>query len=127
MARHVVTAMLLVVALIHLLPLVGVLGGPRLAALYGITLDDPNLMVLMRHRAVLFGLLGGFLAFAAWRPRLQPMALVAGFISVFSFLALAWLIGNSNAQMERVVMADQVAAVCLLIALPVFLISRRKA
>ena len=39
----------------------------------------------------------------------------------------AWLIGESNAQMERVVVADQVAAVCLLIALPVFLISRRKA
>ncbi|HQV49808.1 MAG TPA: hypothetical protein PLF10_11055 [Dokdonella sp.] len=127
MARHVVGAMLLVVAVIHLLPLVGVLGGPRLAALYGITLDDPNLMILMRHRAVLFGLLGGFLAVAAWRPRLQAMALAAGYISVFSFLGLAWLIGESNAQMERVVMADQVAAVCLLIALPVFLISRRKA
>jgi hypothetical protein len=119
--------MLLVVAVIHLLPLVGVLGGPRLAALYGITLDDPNLMILMRHRAVLFGLLGGFLAVAAWRPRLQAMALAAGYISVFSFLGLAWLIGESNAQMERVVVADQVAAVCLLIALPVFLISRRKA
>jgi 4-amino-4-deoxy-L-arabinose transferase-like glycosyltransferase len=55
------------------------------------------------------------------------MALAAGYISVFSFLGLAWLIGESNAQMERVVVADQVAAVCLLIALPVFLISRRKA
>ncbi len=72
-------------------------------------------------------LLGGFLAVAAWRPRLQAMALAAGYISVFSFLGLAWLIGESNAQMERVVVADQVAAVCLLIALPVFLISRRKA
>jgi hypothetical protein len=86
--RHTLTAALLVAALIHLLPLSGVLGAERLATLYGVPVADPNLMILMRHRAVLFGLLGVFLGVAAFIPALQGAALVAGMISVVSFL---WL------------------------------------
>ena len=57
--RHLVTAALLVV---------GVLGAERLNQLYGIDASEPNLAVLMRHRAVLFGLLGGFFVLAAFKP-----------------------------------------------------------
>jgi hypothetical protein len=68
----------------------------------------------MRHRAVLFGLLGLFLVHAAFRPTLQPLAFVAGFASVVSFLALAYSTGGYNAGVARVVTADWVALVCLL-------------
>ena len=54
--RYLVSAMLTVVAVINLLPLSGVLGTDRLHALYGVSFDEPNLAILMRHRAVLFGL-----------------------------------------------------------------------
>lgn len=114
--RHVITACLLVVGVIHLLPLSGVLGGERLAALYGLqarAFDDPNLAILMRHRAVLFGLLGSFLLLAAFRPDLQGIAMVAGFVSVLSFLWLAWVEGPHNAHVDRVVTADLVALACL--------------
>ncbi len=114
--RYVVSAMLVVVGVIHLMPLSGVLGSERLAALYGLSFDQPDLAILMRHRAVLFGLLGAFLLLAAFRPALQPLALVAGFISVVSFLCLAWSVGNYNAQVGRVFAADVVALVCLVIA-----------
>ncbi len=114
--RTLVSAMLLVVAGIHLLPLSGVLGAARLTALYGIPIDEPNLAILMRHRAVLFGMLGGFLAYAAFTPRLQVAAVSAGFVSVASFLWLAWSIGGYNAQLSRVFVADVVALVCLLVA-----------
>ena len=55
--RYLASAMLVVVAVIHLLPVSGVLGSERLAALYGLPFNEPNLAILMRHRAVLFGLL----------------------------------------------------------------------
>ena len=113
--RYTVSAMLVVVAVIHLLPLSGVLGAGRLAALYGLPFDKPNLAILMRHRAVLFGLLGGFLLLAAFRPAFQPVALIAGFVSVASFLILAWSEGVYNAQLGRVVVADLVALLCLVV------------
>jgi hypothetical protein len=113
--RYVVSAMLVVVGVIHLMPLSGVLGSERLAALYGLSFDQPDLAILMRHRAVLFGLLGAFLLLAAFRPELQTAAFVAGFVSVVSFLYLAWSVGNYNAQIGRVFVADVVALVCLVI------------
>lgn len=113
--RHLVSAMLVVVGVIHLLPLSGVLGSERLAALYGLSFDETNLAILMRHRAVLFGLLGLFLCFAAFRPAWQTIAFVAGFVSVVSFLWLARSTGGYNALVARVVVADIVALVCLII------------
>ena len=46
---HIVSAMLVVVGVIHLLPIAGVLGGERLTALYGIDFAEANLAILMRH------------------------------------------------------------------------------
>jgi len=105
--------LLSVVALIHLLPVSGVLGAERLSARYGLDASAPDLQILLRHRAVLFGLLGTFLLLAAFRPGLRGLGLVAGWVSVLSFLVLAAGVGGYNAQVQRVVVADVIAAVCL--------------
>lgn len=102
--------------IIHLLPLPGVLGAERLAALYGVALADTNLVLLLRHRAVLFGLLGLLLLAAAWKPAWQKLALAAGLVSVVSFLLLAGAPGQYNAGIGRVFKADIVALVLLLVA-----------
>ena len=115
--RHVVSIALVLVAIIHLAPLAGVLGSDWLAAMYGIAADEPNLQILMRHRAVLFGILGVFLAVAAFIPKMQASAFAAGFASVISFLWLAWSTGGYNAQIGRVVTADVVAVVLLVLGL----------
>lgn len=124
--RHLVSAMLVVVAIIHLLPLSGVLGPERLAALYGVNFAEPNLAILMRHRAVLFGLLGLFFLLAAFKPHLQDIAFVAGFASVLSFLYLAWSGGGYNPQVGRIVAADVVALVCLVVGVAARLYTRRQ-
>jgi hypothetical protein len=113
--KYVVSIALLVAGVIHLLPLPGLLGAERLASLYGLAFDDANLVILMRHRAVLFGLLGAFLVVAAFVPGLQPAAFVGGFVSVLSFFWLTWSAGNYNAAIGRVVTADIVALVALVI------------
>lgn len=110
------TVLLIVPAVIHLLPVPGVLGQSRLDALYGLPFDDPNLLILMQHRAVLFGLLGVFLLIAAFRPELQVMAIAAGLISALSFIVIALASGGYNEAIQRVVVADVVAIACLVAA-----------
>ena len=114
--EKIVTALLILVGIIHLLPLSGVLGAERLIALYGISFSEPNLEILMRHRAVLFGLLGLFLLYAAFNPFLQWIAIVAGIVSVVSFIAIAWSVGAYNESIHKVVIADIIAVVALITA-----------
>ncbi len=113
--RFVVSTALVLVALIHALPIVGVLGKAKLSQLYGIPVQEANLELLLRHRAVLFGLLATFLAYAAFRPELHRIALVAGFVSVISFLVLAHPTGSLNTALTTVVRADWVALVFLVV------------
>ena len=120
--RHLVSAMLVIVGIIHLLPLSGVLGAEHLARLYGLAFTDANLVVLMRHRAVLFGMLGLFPIFAAFRPEMLPVALIAGFTSVVSFLWLAWPRDAHNANIATVFYVDLLALACLVIAAIAWLI-----
>ncbi len=82
---------------------------------YGISITDPGLSILMRHRAVLFGLLGLFCIYAAVKPPLQFIAMMAGAVSVGSFLYLAYATGGYNEELARVFVADLVAAAFLAI------------
>ena len=116
MTRFVMAGLLLVVALIHLIPLIGVVSAARISALYGITVAEPNLEILLRHRAVLFGLLGGVIAVAAFVRTWQPAAIAMALISVLSFLLLAVSVGGYNDALHRVVVADVFALGALLAA-----------
>ncbi len=111
-----ISAMLVIVGLIHLLPSIGVLGATQLARLYGIDCQEANLSILMRHRAVLFALLGVFLIYAAFNHAFQNMALIAGFASISSFIWLALVQGTYNAQLRKVLIIDLLAFACLTIA-----------
>lgn len=109
----VIAASLLIAGVIHLLPVTGALGAGSLASLYGLDFSEPNLAILMRHRAVLFGLLGVFLVVAAFRPAIQLAALLAGLASVISFLLIAWSTGDYNPAISRIVSADLLALAAL--------------
>lgn len=124
--EKVVTGLLVLVGIIHLLPVSGVLGVEHLAALYGVSLGEPNLEILMRHRAVLFGLLGLFLLYAAFQPSLQSLAIVAGFVSVASFIVIAWSVGGYNESLRKVVIADIIAIVALVAAGVIHVVSRNQ-
>jgi hypothetical protein len=114
------------VGIIHLLPVSGVLGVERLASLYGISFGEPNLEILMRHRAVLFGLLGLFLLYAAFQPSLRVLAIIAGFVSVVSFIAIAWSVGGYNEAIRKVVIADIIAIFALVAADVIHFVSQNQ-
>lgn len=124
--NHLVCAMLLIAGVVHLLPLSGVVGSAQLATLYGLDFTEPNLAILMRHRAVLFGLIGSFMLYAAFKPALRLPAILGGTISVASFLILAASVEGYNAQIGRVFVIDIAVLVCLVIAaVAQFAMSRR--
>jgi hypothetical protein len=110
------TALFVLVGLVNLLPVSGVLSAGRLEALYGLQLGEPNLLILMRHRAVLFGIVGALLPCSAFHVPLRPIGTAAGLVSMLSFVGLALLAGGYNTELQRVVVVDVVASVVLVAA-----------
>ena len=108
------TLLIVLASLINLAPVLGAFSVERMQALYGIALPDPNLGILMRHRAVLFGIVGGIMIVSAFHPPLRPVAYAAGVISMLAFLAIAWLAGGYNAEIQRVCLIDLVGVAALL-------------
>ncbi|MBH1970424.1 phosphopantetheine adenylyltransferase [Moraxellaceae bacterium AER2_44_116] len=119
--QYLVSVSLFVVGLIHLLPAYGVLGSNQLSKLYDVNVDDPNLQILMRHRAVLFGLLGCFLIGAAFIPSLQGLAFGSAFVSVISYLYLVWSVDGYNQKLKKVFYIDVVALGMLVVGCWAFL------
>jgi hypothetical protein len=122
----VIKAMLIVAGVIHILPLPGLISATHLERLYGITFNEPNLLIMMRHRAILFGLLGAFMIYAAFRAELVSIAIAGGLISAAAFIALAWSVGGYNAAISRIVTADYIAVACLAIAAVCHILSSQK-
>ena len=75
---------------IHLLPLMGLLGRPMLERAYGVQLGEgQDLVILMQHRAVLFGLLAAACLSAVFTPAWRVPAGTAGLISMLGFVVIA--------------------------------------
>ena len=108
------TVLFLIVGVVNLLPVVGASSASRLRTLYGIPLDDPNLIILMRHRAVLLGIVGAILVAAAFVPSLRALAVAAGLVSMLSFVLVAHLVGEYDAELRRVILIDLGASVVLI-------------
>ena len=103
-------------ALIHWLPLPGLLGGETLRQLYGLTSLDSGAELLLQHRALMFALLSAPLLFALWRRSACGGAIVLLLSSDLGFLLLAalhWPLGE--AALLRVLAFDLASITLLLI------------
>lgn len=121
--NHVTVACLLVAGVIHLLPVPGVLGAGTLSRLYGIDVADPNTAILLQHRALMFGIIGVLMLAAIPWTSLRLAALSVGLASAASFIAVALWIGGFNGAITRVVVADAVATVSLVLGLVAHLLA----
>lgn len=116
-----VAGVLLVVGALHLLPGVALIAPARLASLYGVSGLDDDLLVLLRHRALLLALLGLFLVAAIARTSWRGPALSAALLSTVVFVLLALTVPTSP-EIGRVATVDLVALPLILVGL---LLSRR--
>ena len=113
MLENVTKASLLVVAAIHLMPVVGFFGTSTLTKLYGVNIDHPDLEVLMRHRSALFGILGAIFAYAAFVPAARPLAFAAAATSLLTFFYLAATVPETTAAIRKITWADAIATAAL--------------
>ena len=56
MIEIIISALLLIVGIINFVPGIGIASANSLINLYSIELNEPNLVILMRHRALLLAL-----------------------------------------------------------------------
>ena len=111
--KKVVTAALLIAGVINLYPVVGVISADQLVELYGVPLGHGDLIILMKHRAVLFGLLGTFIIYSAFRSSVQTVACTAGLVSMISFIAIAYVSGEFGETFNKIIVADVVGSIAL--------------
>ncbi|MGB5346975.1 MAG: hypothetical protein WBN23_12485 [Woeseia sp.] len=125
--KKILSIALAAVGLLNLFPIIGVLSAEHITGLYGIAIESADLEILMRHRAVMLGLIGGFLLLSAFRPSLQMLAASLGLVSMSSFVVLAYIAGDNGDQIHRVVVADIVGSVAAAFVLVVIVWEGRNA
>lgn len=112
-------------ALIHLLPVPGVLGSEWLAKLYAIPVPDPASEFLLRHRAIVFGLMGlALLAALAIRPWRLPFVLFV-LASDLAFLLIAAVDWPESTALTRVIAFDGLSVALLILVLIVGPLTQR--
>lgn len=113
--KKAIPLLLIIVGLINFIPVAGILSGAAIKTAYGVELTSPDLVILMRHRALLFGLLGGFVLYSVWVPAYQKVAASLAALSMLGFLCLMALEGGYNTLLERIAIVDGVGIGCLLL------------
>lgn len=119
-----VTGLLIGVALINLAPIVGALSGAQLQRLYGFPFEGDSLLILMRHRAILLGIVGGLLVASAAQRQWLTLAAPAALVSMVSFIGIVWLQGGANAALERILWMDVLGTGMLIAAIVLDRVSR---
>ncbi|MFD8562819.1 hypothetical protein ACWDOR_33315 [Streptosporangium canum] len=113
------TALLVIVGMVNLLPGAIAFAPSRITTAYGVPITGPgtaDLTVLLRHRAVLLGLVGACLLCAAFIPSLRTTAITAGAVSMGSFLLLSLSTPGLNEATTRVARIDMAAIALLAVA-----------
>jgi hypothetical protein len=112
---------LFLTGIVNILPTLGAFVPSKMKDAYGIDMPDANFELLLRHRAVLFGIIGGFMLYAAITKNHLTLASIIGLMSMISFLILYFVsAGHINESLTKVMKIDVVAAAFLLITYLVY-------
>ena len=99
------------------MPLVGVISVQKLESAYSVMINGNDLAILMRHRALLFGILGAFIFYAAFNPQYQPIAMIMAGASMIGFAILVLTSNGYNSSILKVLIIDIIGIVFLVAAI----------
>ncbi|NEW41799.1 hypothetical protein GV794_14110 [Nocardia cyriacigeorgica] len=112
--------LLIAVGLVHLAPGVVALSAAQARAAYGVDPANQDLTVLLRHRAVLLVLVGAAMLAGAFVEELRVPAMIAGAVSMATFIVFAFGARDANPRIRRVAQVDVVALIALAVAAVIF-------
>jgi hypothetical protein len=108
------TGGLIAAGIINLLPLSGVLGRSWLLSLYGQEIASVDMEILLRHRAVLFGIVAVVLFASIRLVHWRGAAILVAGLSMASFIAVAMLVGGYGPLLRTVVIVDIIGLLALI-------------
>jgi len=112
---------LFITGIINIVPSILAFIPSKISNSYGIQVPDPNYELLLRHRAVLLGIIGGVLIYSAITKKYYSVAVCTGLISMVSFIILYKLVnGEINPELGKVMKMDVIAIVILLIGFALY-------
>lgn len=118
---------LFVAGVINLLPSLLAFLPEKIAKSYGIEIPNVNYELLLRHRAILFGIIGGLMIYSAIVKKHYELSTIAGLVSMTSFIILYFFIGNNiSSELRKVMMIDVVATVILSVGFILFLLKSKR-
>ena len=117
MLDKIISIILFIVGIINLLPLIVFFDVTKAAKLYGFPIEGESLIILMRHRGVLLGIVGIALIVAAIRPEFRILAISLALISKFAFIFLTFTSANYTPEVRQVALIDVGAIVLLFVVL----------
>jgi general stress protein CsbA len=118
------TGGLVVAGIINLLPLSGVLGRSWLLSLYGQEIGSVDMEILLRHRAVLFGIVAVVLFASIRLTHWRGAAILVAGLSMASFIIVAMFVGGYGPLLRTVVIVDVIGLLALIPPAIHLLISR---
>ncbi|MGB5326525.1 MAG: phosphopantetheine adenylyltransferase [Pseudomonadales bacterium] len=124
--RKSISFCLVVVGLINLAPVMGVVSVHKLEMAYSVSIAGNDLAILMRHRALLFGILGAFIIYSAFSPHYQSAAIIMGGVSMVGFVWLVVRTGGYNDAIAKVLFIDVLGLIFLLAAVVLKYTSRMR-
>ena len=100
---------------INILPSILAFLPEKISNSYGIELPNVNFELLLRHRAVLFAIVGGLMVYSAVSKNFYSISVTVGLISMISFIILYFLMNGINPELEKVMKIDLIAVIVLLV------------
>jgi len=112
---------LFIAGIINVLPSILAFIPNKISHSYGIEMPNSNYELLLRHRAVLFGIIGGIMIYSAITKKNYSLAVCIGLISMISFIILYKLVnGSINPELNKVMKIDLVGIIILLIGFALY-------